>query len=78
MSAPIKCPQCAKMMQSHAKVCGFCSYDLVNNAPAASPKKKNLVGCFAIVAVLVLGVLIVGGIRSLVSEVPPPVTAPVQ
>ena len=39
MSASIKCPQCGKMMQSDAKVCGFCSYDLAKNQHAAFQMK---------------------------------------
>ncbi len=67
MSGPIKCPQCAKMMRSDAKVCGFCSYDLVRNRPAP-PTKNSRLGCLAIIALVVIGILILGGIRSIVDE----------
>lgn len=77
VSGTIKCSQCSKMMQSDAKVCGFCSYDLVTKQPAKR-SKTPLMGCFAVIALLILGVAILGGIRSIVSEGPPAQTLPVQ
>ena len=71
MSASIKCPQCGKMMQSDAKVCGFCSYDLQSNQPA-SRQKNSLKGCFAIIILALLAILILVGISSIVSEGPAP------
>jgi hypothetical protein len=54
-------------MRSDAKVCGFCSYDLINNRPA--PRSKNrLLGCFAIMALAILAILILAGIKTMVSE----------
>lgn len=70
MSGSIKCPQCAKMMQADAKVCGFCSYDFLRNQPAP-PTKNSRLGCLAIMALVVLAVLILGGIRSMVDDSPP-------
>ena len=67
VSESIKCPQCGKMMQSYAKACGFCSYDFVKDKPAP-PSKNALQGCFAIMALVLLGALILLGISSLVSE----------
>lgn len=77
MSEPMKCPQCAKTMQSDAKVCGFCSYDLVNKQPA-KPAKNALLGCFSIVALIIVGVLILGGIRSIVNDRPATQAVPTQ
>ena len=75
MSGSIKCPQCAKMMQSDAKVCGFCSYDLLKNQPAPATKNSRL-GCLAIMALVILAILILGGIRSIVDDGPPKQEAP--
>jgi predicted nucleic acid-binding Zn ribbon protein len=69
MSGSIKCPQCGKMMQSDAKVCGFCSYNLEKSQPAA-PQKNGLKGCLAVMALIILAVLILVGISSIVSEGP--------
>jgi hypothetical protein len=55
------------MMQADAKVCGFCSYDFLRNQPAR-PTKNGRLGCLAIVALVVLAVLILGGIRSIVDD----------
>lgn len=71
MTSSIKCPQCGKMMQSDAKLCGFCSYDLANNQPA-SLQKNSLKGCFAILALFITAMLILAGINSIVSEGPAP------
>jgi len=54
-------------MQSDAKICGFCSYDLVKNEPAAKPK-SNLLCCFAILALVILALAILAGISSIVCE----------
>ena len=56
-------------MQSDAKVCGFCTYDLVKIQPASTTTAGN--GCLAILALLVLGALILGGIRSMVVDESP-------
>jgi hypothetical protein len=58
------------MMRSDAKVCGFCSYDLINNRPATR-SKTPLLGCFAIMALAILAILILAGIKTMVSEGPP-------
>ena len=70
VSGLTECPQCAKMMKSDAKVCGFCSYDFVNNRPAPT-SKNSLLGCIAIIALVILTMLILAGIKSIVSEGPP-------
>ena len=65
-------------MQSDAKVCGFCSYDFAQNKPAPSPPKTAVKGCLAIIALVVLGALVLIGIRSIVGEASPTVQAVAQ
>jgi hypothetical protein len=67
----MKCPQCSKMMQVDARVCGFCSYDFVQRKPASSPPKTAVKGCLSIIALIVLGAIILMGIRAMVVETPP-------
>lgn len=66
------------MMQSDATVCGFCSYDFVQNRSASSPPKTAFKGCLAIIALIVLGALILTGIRSIVGDASPAVQTAAQ
>jgi hypothetical protein len=57
------------MTRSDANICAFCSYDFSSYRPAQAAKNSRL-GCLAIMALVILGILILGGITRIVDDGP--------